>query len=223
MALTFENSGLGIHKPGGLANCEERTYEWLVVDEVTNHCSQNVDGNKTFVPCRFSKFGKCADGRVCQGPADCTHLPNTYCNRVLKTCSSRCPCGDRSCPAFLDDEIPSLGDPVTLKDSWLKRAVKKGNTCGCTPAIYTEACTNYAVLGVKGALPECCKNTQPEAPVPHIKMNKKEWDAFNEKNGYQKRYGTCPRGRQCIPADPRGCLEAHILNQKYLCPSICTL
>jgi hypothetical protein len=104
--------------------------------------------------------------------------------RPLKTCKSLCPCGDRSCPD------------------------KTGKTCGCIPGVQTEACVNWQTLRVVNALPDCCLNTDPLAPVPNIKFDKKAWDEFNDKyrNG-NRRYGTCPKSplHTCTRAHPRGC------------------
>ena len=191
-----------IHLPGGLANCDEHTYSTLVNNE-DGTCYDSFR-NKTF-RCRYNKYGKCPNGDRCLGPADCDM--NGYCDRMMTTCSSKCPCGDRSCPGKLDDGLPALGDPVTKRDSWLRRAVKKGNSCGCTPGIQTEACVHWMQFGVVGALPDCCYNKLPEASKPYVKLDKHEWDAFNSKFGYLQRYGTCPQEKQCIRADPRGCLQ----------------
>jgi len=71
----------------------------------------------------------------------------------------------------------------------------------------SEACVHWVEFGVKGALPDCCFNKLPEAVVPYVKLDTKGWDDFNRRYGYLERYGNCAREKQCIPADPRGCLQ----------------
>ena len=190
-------SETSIHLPGGRANCEHYAYDDLAYIDKTE--GKKIEGycldvrTQEVHPCSYSTLGKCAaTGLPCRGPADCDVLKRENCDRIIKTCRTRCSCADRSCPGKLDDGPASIGDPVTLSDSWMRRAMKKGNTCGCTPSIMTEACLNWIEFGVKGALPDCCLNKLPEASLPYVKLDKEGWDEFNKKYGYLKRYGTCP-------------------------------
>lgn len=191
----------GLHLPGGLANCEDNAYGTLF--PLGNGNCFHTASNRTY-PCRYKAVGVCPDGTRCIGPGDCG---GRYCDRVLRTCTADCPCADRSCPANINDAKPLLGDPVLLSDSWFRRAVKKGNTCGCTPGYQSEACRVWAMFGEEGALPDCCLNELPEAPFPRIKMDRAQWDAFNLEFSYSVgTYGTCT-DLHCVRADPRACLE----------------
>uniref|UniRef100_A0A7S4PFN2 RCC1-like domain-containing protein n=1 Tax=Guillardia theta TaxID=55529 RepID=A0A7S4PFN2_GUITH len=199
LAISCDCQG-SFHLPGGLANCDQGLY--VEVQELSNGYCYYPRSNSSS-PCRYKQTGTCPDGSPCAGPMDCGMQP---CYRVIHTCSSSCPCADRSCPARVGDQMPKPGETVTLLDSWFRRAVKKQETCGCTPGYATESCTNWLTLGVKGALPDCCLNTKAGAPVPPVKMNKQQWDNFNLNAGLpQGVYGTCPPGTECINADPRGC------------------
>jgi len=197
------NCNAKLHLPGGLANCKDNTFAALypLGDGRCYEPNMNVT-----VPCRYSFKGKCSNGASCVGPVDCEGLPGT-CDRVLRTCSARCPCADRSCPAYWhDDTYPGESSSIDQNDSPFVKAIKKQHSCGCTPSYDTEACKTFLDLHVDGELPGCCLNSNPEAPVPFERFEKKEWEAFNLKFRYPvNRYGTCPQGVTCRRASSAAC------------------
>ena len=84
---------------------------------------------------------------------------------------------------FLEDE-PSFAEPSAAHPS-------------ARPPPQTEACVNFLELRLAGELPACCLNTNPEAPVPNVRMDRAEWEAFNEEFNYPQSYGSLP-----CPAPP---------------------
>ena len=121
----------GIHLPGARTNCDAHAYSDLIqmppppADPDGTCFSKSRNATH---PCRYNKYGTCADDSRCQGPADCPRLPGGAlgrCDRTMRTCKTRCPCADRSCPAKLDEGLPLLFEQVTNADSWRIRCTDR--------------------------------------------------------------------------------------------------
>ena len=121
----------GIHLPGARTNCDAHAYSDLIQmppppADPDGTCFSK-SRNATY-PCRYNKYGTCTDDSRCQGPADCPRLPGGAlgrCDRTMRTCKTRCPCSDRSCPAKLDEGLPLLFEQVTNADSWRIRCTDR--------------------------------------------------------------------------------------------------
>ena len=198
-----------LHLPGGLAGCDILAFSDTVE---TSDSICEAPGHNGTIPCHYKQQGKCMNGRVCRSKFDCVgHTSDNYCNRIIRTCTTKCQCADRSCPGRVtDDQLPNVGGIAFSTDSQLYKHVKKGNKCGCIPPWESIACKNFRDLRQQGALPDCCMNTLPNAPVPNIRFTKAMWLEFHRQEslfGAAAVFGTCTDGDMCTPADVKGCFS----------------
>jgi len=96
--------------------------------------------------------------------------------------------------------------PIVLLEAQPSSAAPSAADPSARPPPQTEACVNFLELRLDGELPACCLNTNPEAPVPNVRMDRAEWEAFNEEFDYPQRFGSLPRPatQHRPPASPAG-------------------
>lgn len=200
-----------LHLPGGLAGCDIFSYTGIV--ETSDAVCYDSSSNRTY-ECHYKQVGECRNKRPCRSKFDCqTTNFDPACDRVIRTCTTYCKCADRSCPGRpTDTSLPNFGEIPFSTDSPLSKSVKKGHKCGCTPPYDSIACRNFREFRANGALPDCCFNTLPGAPVPNIRFSKEMWIAFHEENGLyggNAVFGTCTDGDLCTPADVQACFSTN--------------